>query len=234
MINNKKGAIAISQIMILIIGIFAVGFLVGSIPSVSSLYEPVALGKFVPITTAPTASVFGGTVAPTTAPTASFGIGSVLSSAGYAVAISYGIKYVLNAFGVDGKLSGAIGNSIGAGFFVSSIAVKSHLITQLSGGKVLLGVGATPLLLAGGVALVVFALTYHRESQDLVTFDCQPWAPASKGENCEDCNKQGDLSCSEYQCRSLGQSCELINKGTLEESCVWVNRNDINPPIITP
>ena len=46
------------------------------------------------------------------------------------------------------------------------------------------------------------------------------------------CNDQGELPCTEYQCRSLGQACELINKGTGEERCVWINRDDVNAPEI--
>ncbi|MFH1325669.1 MAG: hypothetical protein ABIH49_02790, partial [archaeon] len=36
----------------------------------------------------------------------------------------------------------------------------------------------------------------------------------------------------EYQCKSLGQACEIVNKGTNEEKCTWVNRNDVNPPVM--
>ncbi|MBI2109973.1 hypothetical protein HYT58_02255 [Candidatus Woesearchaeota archaeon] len=40
--------------------------------------------------------------------------------------------------------------------------------------------------------------------------------------------------CSEYRCRSLGMACELINAGTSDQSCVDVNPNDINSPLISP
>jgi|GEM_PF-2245533 len=38
--------------------------------------------------------------------------------------------------------------------------------------------------------------------------------------------------CSEYRCKSLGASCELINKGTNEETCVTINKLDTNSPKI--
>ena len=61
-----------------------------------------------------------------------------------------------------------------------------------------------------------------------------PWQAPTGGERCEECNLQSGLPCSEYQCKSLGQSCELLNPGTGEEKCVWVNRQDVNPPTIEP
>jgi hypothetical protein len=53
------------------------------------------------------------------------------------------------------------------------------------------------------------------------------------GRNCQKCNKQ-DLPCSEYQCKSLGSGCEIVNKGTVEQKCIWVNRDDVSFPIIKP
>ena len=38
--------------------------------------------------------------------------------------------------------------------------------------------------------------------------------------------------CSEYRCRSLGQACQLLNKGTTQEACAWVNPRDVESPII--
>ncbi len=40
--------------------------------------------------------------------------------------------------------------------------------------------------------------------------------------------------CSEYRCKSLGPSCELINQGTTEETCVSINKLDTNSPKIEP
>jgi hypothetical protein len=38
----------------------------------------------------------------------------------------------------------------------------------------------------------------------------------------------------EYQCRSLGQGCRLVNENTDEALCVWKNDNDVNYPAIQP
>jgi len=84
------------------------------------------------------------------------------------------------------------------------------------------------------VAAIIFYNTYVKEDTETKTFTCEPWQAPTGGSNCEKCNKQGALPCSEYQCRSLGQSCQLLNPGTGEESCTWVNRNDVNPPVMKP
>jgi len=85
-----------------------------------------------------------------------------------------------------------------------------------------------------GVGAAWFLLSFRYETQEVITFTCQPWQANIKGEDCDKCNKQGILPCSEYQCRSLGQACELLNKGTDEEQCVWVDRNDVEFPTIIP
>jgi hypothetical protein len=82
--------------------------------------------------------------------------------------------------------------------------------------------------------LLTFLLLYSEEEEKVVNFTCLPWQAPIGGSACEECNKQGSLSCSEYQCRSLGQACSIINPGTNEERCVWVNRQDVNPPTIEP
>ncbi len=89
------------------------------------------------------------------------------------------------------------------------------------------GIGAT-------VGIVIFILNYVKEKQEIITFTCYPWQAPTGGGSCEECNKQGILPCSEYQCRSLGQACQLLNKGTDQEKCAWVNRNDVKFPVITP
>lgn len=88
-------------------------------------------------------------------------------------------------------------------------------------------------LVGVAVAALVLYATYKTEETKVVSFTCEKWQAPTGGKRCEECNKQGILPCSEYQCKSLGQSCELINKGTTEEQCAWVNRKDVTPPVIT-
>jgi len=100
-----------------------------------------------------------------------------------------------------------------------------------------LGLSKGTMLGAGvGIAagIIIFYKTYEQVDKKVVEFTCLPWQAPTGGDKCEECNKQGDLPCSEYQCRSLGQSCELINQGTDNEQCVWVNKNDVEYPTIEP
>jgi hypothetical protein len=83
------------------------------------------------------------------------------------------------------------------------------------------------------VAAIIFYNSYKKTDTEIITFTCYPWDAPTGGNYCEKCNNQ-NLPCSEYQCRSLGQSCQLVNKGTDEERCVWVNEKDVSFPIITP
>lgn len=89
-------------------------------------------------------------------------------------------------------------------------------------------------LIGVGVAIGVFLLTYKDTSTKKVTFECLPWEAPLGGENCELCNSNELQLCSEYRCKSLGQACDIVNKGTTEESCVWVSPNDVTAPTITP
>jgi hypothetical protein len=70
-------------------------------------------------------------------------------------------------------------------------------------------------------------------SVETVTFSCLPWQAPHGGADCELCNDPS-LPCSEYRCKSLGQSCAIVNKGTKAEMCVNVNARDVSPPVIKP
>ncbi|MBI2110198.1 hypothetical protein HYT51_00250, partial [Candidatus Woesearchaeota archaeon] len=64
------------------------------------------------------------------------------------------------------------------------------------------------------------------------TFNCQPWVAPVGGDDCEKCD---DFTvCDKYKCESLGQACKLENENTGNETCVWTNKNDAVPPVITP
>ncbi|MBS3162186.1 hypothetical protein J4476_05830 [Candidatus Woesearchaeota archaeon] len=86
-----------------------------------------------------------------------------------------------------------------------------------------------------------------------VSTTCQPWqAPAVKTadkDQCERCNPsytdylnndktpkdvKALKACSEYRCKSLGASCDLVNKGSTEEQCVSLSKYDVNSPVIKP
>ncbi len=74
---------------------------------------------------------------------------------------------------------------------------------------------------------------FENETTWSYSVDCNSWQPPKGGDNCEVCN-DGDMPCSEYRCRSLGASCEIVNEGTDNETCVSSNVNDVNSPIVDP
>ncbi len=97
-------------------------------------------------------------------------------------------------------------------------AIGSEFLTKMLAFAITPGFG----WIMTGAAIIFSILTFKNERQQIITFDCNVWDAETGGANCEKCNKQGILPCSEYQCRSLGQGCQLINGGTKEEMCANV------------
>ena len=97
--------------------------------------------------------------------------------------------------------------------------------------------GAIGFAIAGALGAMIFAALafifffFWVEYHDIY-FTCLPWEPPDGGEKCNECNKL-DVPCTEYRCESLGQLCQLINKGTGNELCV-ARASDENPPVIQP
>lgn len=83
------------------------------------------------------------------------------------------------------------------------------------------------------VTAIVFILTYTDTDTQIVTFSCYPWEPKLGGADCTKCNDDPERPCSEYRCKSLGQACDLVNKGTKEERCIWIYKGDVTSPNIT-
>ncbi len=84
---------------------------------------------------------------------------------------------------------------------------------------------------------LVDAMMAETQTVDITT-TCKDWQAPTGSLDCELCNpKDGNdrenKLCSEYTCKSFGQSCELVNEGTGNESCVTQNPHDVNSPIIT-
>ena len=155
-------------------------------------------------------------------------IKSVLGNFVIAAAIWQGTNLVKDHIpGVSPALAQALGHSISVGVFAGRTA------TQILGAKGgLLGIGAgAPTIIGLGVALVYFVFSYKETRYQQVTFTCSPWVAPFGGSDCGKCNT-GEFPCTEYQCKSLGQGCEIINSGTEDALCVWRNSQDNKPPII--
>lgn len=148
------------------------------------------------------------------------GADMLLSGLQYA-GIAAGVAYLAGSvLGVSDNNKMALSISAALGFGVG----KAVAVKYTAGWGI--GIGA-------GVGIAALLILYKKEGTKVVEFQCLPWQPPVGGSDCEKCNDD-DLPCSEYRCRSLGQSCEIVNQGTEEKRCVYVSRNDAKPPVITP
>ncbi len=91
---------------------------------------------------------------------------------------------------------------------------------------------AGPLGIGIGIITAFYTLwrSTLRVDQRAVFFDCKPWQSQTGGADCEECN-DGEFPCTEYKCKSLGQSCELLNEGD-NARCIYNNSRDTRAPTI--
>ncbi|MDD5193637.1 MAG: hypothetical protein PHF67_03555 [Candidatus Nanoarchaeia archaeon] len=125
----------------------------------------------------------------------------------------------------------------------SSGALSAILASTSLGGLSFAGWGAFlfsalyPLLIAAIASYIVAQilkwLGVGKVTTIVVEFKCMPWQPPNGGENCGACGKD-EVPCTDYRCRTLGKTCELINKGTENEVCVNNPPKDITSPNIKP
>ena len=136
--------------------------------------------------------------------------------------------------GLDDNTTSALSTALGIGTFVGRFGfLEAQSTTSIFNTLGFTGAGGAALWTIG-IAAVIFILLYTEESAKRVTFECLPWEAPVGGAKCEECNKDQFRPCSEYRCKSLGQACEIVNAGTKDEKCVWVNPNDVLSPTITP
>jgi hypothetical protein len=85
-------------------------------------------------------------------------------------------------------------------------------------------------------AYFIFAKNYikYDYKEETLVFKCLLWQAPNGGKDCDKCNQDALKPCSEYRCKSLGQSCMLINAGTGKERCINSNPNDVTSPGIKP
>ncbi len=160
-----------------------------------------------------------------------FFVGNLVGGLVWSGVVVGAIQLLAPLLGADSKLTNALSVAAFAGIMSGKIAFG------VFGKGGFAGTAMTPLqggLIGVGIAVVVFVLLYKKESQKVVSLQCEPWEAPLKGLDCEKCNQDPLRSCSEYRCKSLGQACEIVNAGTSNEQCTWVSRNDVSSPIIVP
>ncbi|MCG2719437.1 MAG: hypothetical protein L6266_01690, partial [Nanoarchaeota archaeon] len=169
-------------------------------------------------------------------------IGHIVSGFQWSLLVLGAIKMLGPMITDDEAMLDALSTSTFAGIMAGKTAyglIKEGGVLQKFGAglteKTWFGAQGWSIGLGVVVALVIFYASYKKESTQTITYECGVWDAPTGGKNCEQCNDMGEgIPCSEYQCRSLGQACELLNPGTGEESCEWVNKNDVSFPVIEP
>ncbi len=165
------------------------------------------------------------------AATGSTPLGALTSALAWAAVAYLATKMISELFGANAQTSNALAAAFAAGAGAGRL---TYFITGMTSntGSFLGGAAQTGFIVGIGVAIVVFALTYKSEKKRTVELQCLPWEAPLGGADCEKCNGDPLKPCSEYRCKSLGQACDLVNKGTVEERCVWVSRGDVKSPVI--
>ncbi|MBU4502494.1 MAG: hypothetical protein KKA79_07895 [Nanoarchaeota archaeon] len=112
----------------------------------------------------------------------------------------------------------------------SEQALKEGSAKQ-SGGSV---IGAVNTIMWLYTAYQIIDIFFADIKEETYTMACAPWVAQEGGSDCTKCNEDTEKPCSLYRCKSLGQSCYLVNQGTSDEECIDLNPNDVNSPIIEP
>jgi len=150
-----------------------------------------------------------------------------------AIGIATGIKTLGSIFD-QGKnpeeVNALAAAGAAAGFVYPIFDSLAKASTSKTATRTLRGTG---IALAAVAALWAYSSTYKKDKSIPLQFQCLPWQPPSGRKDCEQCNDE-DRPCSEYRCKSLGQACGIINKGTDQEKCIWMHPGDTTSPGIKP
>ena len=153
---------------------------------------------------------------------------NVLGSALAAAATAAAIYFIFKAAGAGQQNLDMILNAgiVGASIGFAASFVAWGLIAGATGP-----VG----WVAAAVTLVVMQywilFSYQNYVLEIINYQISAWQPQSGGAKCEECNKL-EYGCTEYQCRTFGQGCGIVNNGTKQERCVWQNPDDRDYPVI--
>ncbi|MBW6442437.1 hypothetical protein K0A97_01480 [Patescibacteria group bacterium] len=160
------------------------------------------------------------------------GVAAVFNTATAASGVAFLLSFIVETL-IVGITTGDWSRALESGVRVGSGAATGAFLGYMIAGLV----GGPAGLIAAGVSAIgiwLFNKYLKRDSERQVSFLCKPWQAQIGGE--EDCSRCNDqlFPCTEYQCKSFGTACQLINKDTSEPRCVWIADRDINPPRITP
>jgi len=189
-----------------------------------------------------TDKIFGGKV------TVPFAVGQLVEGVVWSMWAVGAIQLFAPIFGTDKDETNALTIAAMSGIMAGKLAYSilghggiGNFIVGSDGKIGTLGkIGthpATSIAIGAVTAWLVYNKMHKKEKTytESVTFTCLPWqAPNGGKDSCELCNDKTGIPCSEYRCKSLGQSCQIQNAGTSREMCVDANPRDVSPPVINP
>ncbi len=151
-------------------------------------------------------------------------LGSAFAAAGTAA-------LVWTIFKIAGAGQQNLDMIMNAGIVGASIGFAASFIPLLVGAAVSGPVG----WVAAAVTLVVMQwwilFSYQNYVQEIINYQINAWKAQEGGAKCDECNKL-EYGCTEYQCKTFGQGCGIVNNGTKQERCVWLNPDDREYPVI--
>ncbi len=168
-----------------------------------------------------------------------FFLGNLVEGLIWSLFVVGAIQLIGSVAGLDRDLTNTLSIAAASGI-IGGKALYGLFGTGQSGflgGQGAIGGWLSPLGATGLGALIAFGIfvaLYSKEKKKFISFQCLPFEPPIGGAKCEECNKDSFRPCSEYRCKSLGQACRLLNPGTNEERCAWVNPRDVKSPTIEP
>lgn len=167
--------------------------------------------------------------------TGNYALSNILSGLQTSLFVVGAIQLIGNLAGVDSALTSSLSISafsgiMGAQLYKTAFVGNDAAISTWSSTQ-----SNAPTWVGIGITIIMFIATYESTSEQKVSFECNLWQPPRGGADCEKCNVDGkNFPCNEYRCRSLGAACELLNEGTGEEKCSWINSRDVESPTISP
>jgi len=108
----------------------------------------------------------------------------------------------------------------------NSAAMIGGILTALGGLLASLGgiLGSTMMMIAGmALSLMGAIMSLIGAAQcppTFVDYNCNLYQPPTGGGDCDYCNNEKDVPCTQYRCNTLGAACEYINEGTEDALCI--------------
>jgi len=255
-LKNKTGRIAITQIVILVVAIFAFAWFVGSSARIVSAAdenettdttdtetpteeeseenneEILDSAADVAIVTETSKKLLkknsGKWFSKFWNPTTA--VGTIASGVVWATAVAGIISFTAKYYASDRNAQDIRTTAwIGAG---AGVAVVAIAVAFGATGPVGWIAGAVVALFYGVYMLVGYQI-YSRET---FTYYPKVWQPKSGENNCDACNslkyENGENMCSEYLCHSYGPACNWTNEGTDYEVCFENKDEEGAPPVV--